>query len=219
MVISDGICNPYSLIWIQLALDLYYHPFLHKIQFIIISGHRSWLKLLIQEADSSLFHTDLICIVFLKSTSFHLKSYYSISKWVPEYVFQLMKTALLPHLYVSRNKFNLIQICHNYLSSWKLLIIKGNYLLKKSLPMFWISNHSTSRPAGRGHYWDWSKQEGAEAPGLSSGRLPKRLMKSQIVFNQTPSLPDRNHTATQRVQEQERCILNILPALGLSVTN
>ena len=44
-------------------------------------------------------------------------------------------------------------------------------------------------------------------------------MKAQIVFNQIPGLPDRQRIATQRVQEQEQCILNILPADFVSVTN
>lgn len=63
------------------------------------------------------------------------------------------------------------------------------------------------------------EREGAQVAALSSRRPLRRLMKSQIVFNQIPSPPDRNHTAIQMVQEQERCILNTLPAVGLSVTN
>lgn len=73
--------------------------------------------------------------------------------------------------------------------------------------------------AGRGCFWNRRKKEGAIAAGLSSGRPPRRWMKAQIVFNQIPGLPDRQRIATQRVQEQERCILNILPADFVSVTN
>lgn len=113
--------------------------------------------------------------------------------------------------------FKPTQICRNYLPDWVLLIIHGNYWVKDSLLRFRTWSHL--QLAGGGCFWNWRTKKGAVAAGLSSRRPPRRWMKPQIVFNQIPGLADRQRTATQRAQEQEQCLLNILPAGFLSATN